>query len=175
MGTPVPALAPAPVRMQTPPAPPPHTRALGHWLGAHRSVWLNEAVLQFLGIFPLPREAESLQLAHLSPQDIGQGTHAPHSSCPRVRCRTSARAPSHQQSQTRCPRTSYSGERGCGFLCHGLAISKACSGSPEYRFPERKAASIFAAESHRLKVREQNLKANSRSVPPLHPPTHLPE
>ena len=67
--------------------------------GAHRSVWLDEAVLQFLGIFPLPCEAESLQLAHLSPQDIGQGTHAPHSSCHRVKGRISAWGSSRREFQ----------------------------------------------------------------------------
>lgn len=30
--------------------------------------------------------------------------------------------------------------------------------STENRFPERKAASIFEVESHRLKVREQSLR-----------------
>lgn len=90
-----------------------------HQLGAHRSVWLNEAVLQLLGILPLPCEAESLQLAHLRPQDIGQGTHAPNSSCPRVRCRTSVRASSHREFQTLVPSPLYSGEMGYDFYITG--------------------------------------------------------
>lgn len=44
---------------------------------SHRRVWLNEAMLQLLCLFPLSRETQPLQLAHLGAQDIGQGTHAP--------------------------------------------------------------------------------------------------
>lgn len=134
MGTPVPSLAPAPMRTQ-----PPHFPTLwGPWLGAHRSVWLNEAMLQLLGIFPLPCAAESLQLAHLSPQDVGQGTYAPHSSCPRAKCRTSARASSHGEFQTLVPSTSLFWGHRMWISVTLLATSKACSVSPQSTAFQRK-------------------------------------